>query len=157
MTGTRITLNVNGEDHDVFVDHRDTLLGVLRDKLHLTGTKEACGTGECGSCTVIVDGKAILSCLVLAVSAQRKRITTIEGLRVDGQFSTVQAAFIRHGAVQCGFCTPGMIMSATALLEENPKPSRAEIQRALEGNLCRCTGYNKIIEAIEDVRDGVGR
>lgn len=125
----------------------------MRNKLHLTGTKEGCGTGECGSCTVLLDGQPALSCLMLAVEAQGKKITTIEGIAINGQLSPLQQAFIDHGAVQCGFCTPGMILSATALLAGNPNPTRPEIQKALEGNLCRCTGYNKIVEAIESVRD----
>lgn len=130
---------------------RDTLLDVLREKLHLTGTKEACGTGECGACTVLIDGRAVLACLTLAIEAQGKEITTIEGIAENGTFSPLQKAFIDHGAIQCGFCTPGMILSATALLKENIAPTRREIQKALEGNLCRCTGYNKIIGAIESV------
>jgi carbon-monoxide dehydrogenase small subunit len=153
MRNKPITLNVNGEEHSLMVDHRDTLLHVLRDKLHLTGTKEACGTGECGACTVLIDGKALLSCLILAVEVQDKKITTIEGLAAGRRLTPLQKAFVEYGAVQCGFCSPGMILTATALLMENPLPSRKEIQKALEGNLCRCTGYNKIIEAIESVRD----
>jgi aerobic-type carbon monoxide dehydrogenase small subunit (CoxS/CutS family) len=131
---------------------RDTLLSVLRDTLDLTGTKEACGTGECGSCTVLIDGMAVLTCLTLAVEAEGKNIITIEGLSKNGTLNTLQEAFIAYGAVQCGFCTPGMLLSATALLSANPNPSRQDIQKALEGNICRCTGYNKIIEAIESVR-----
>ena len=148
-----ITLNVNEEEHELPVYDHETLLEVLRNKLHLTGTKEGCGTGECGSCTVLLDGQPALSCLMLAVEAQGKKITTIEGIAINGQLSPLQQAFIDHGAVQCGFCTPGMILSATALLAGNPNPTRPEIQKALEGNLCRCTGYNKIVEAIESVRD----
>jgi carbon-monoxide dehydrogenase small subunit len=148
-----ITLNVNGEERAVMVRPRDTLLWVLRDTLGLTGTKEACGTGECGSCTVLIDGMAVLACLTLAVEAEGKSIITIEGLSKNGTLNTLQEAFIAYGAVQCGFCTPGMLLSATALLSANPNPSRQDIQKALEGNICRCTGYNKIIEAIESVRD----
>jgi carbon-monoxide dehydrogenase small subunit len=147
-----ITLNVNGEERAVMVRPRDTLLSVLRDTLDLTGTKEACGTGECGSCTVLIDGMAVLTCLTLAVEAEGKNIITIEGLSKNGTLNTLQEAFIAYGAVQCGFCTPGMLLSATALLSANPNPSRQDIQKALEGNICRCTGYNKIIEAIESVR-----
>jgi carbon-monoxide dehydrogenase small subunit len=147
-----ITLNVNGEERAVMVRPRDTLLSVLRDTLDLTGTKEACGTGECGSCTVLIDGMAVLACLTLAVEAEGKNIITIEGLSKNGTLNTLQEAFIAYGAVQCGFCTPGMLLSATALLSANPNPSRQDIQKALEGNICRCTGYNKIIEAIESVR-----
>jgi len=152
--GTRrlIHLLVNGEEHAVMVEDRDTLLDVLRDKLFLTGTKEGCGTGECGACTVLVDGRPVLACLMLAINAPGKKITTIEGLAVGGKLSPLQQAFVDHGAVQCGFCSPGMILSAAALLRRRPSPTRQEIQKALEGNLCRCTGYNKIIEAIEHVR-----
>jgi len=146
-----ITLHINNEDYEVTVEDRDTLLDVLREKLHLTGAKEACGTGECGACTVLVDDRAVLACLTLAIEAEGKAITTIEGLAPQGILSPLQQAFIEHGAIQCGFCTPGMILSATALLKANPAPSRQEIQKALEGNLCRCTGYNKIVEAIESV------
>jgi carbon-monoxide dehydrogenase small subunit len=137
----------------VIVDERSTLLEVLRDKLLLSGTKEACGTGECGACTVLVDNKAVLSCLTLAIEAEGKNITTIEGLARDGKLTTLQQAFIDNGAIQCGFCSPGMILSATALLLEISFPTRIQIQKALEGNLCRCTGYNKIVEAIENARD----
>jgi aerobic carbon-monoxide dehydrogenase small subunit len=147
-----ITLDVNNAEYDIIIEPRDTLLEVLRQKLFLTGAKEACGTGECGSCTVLVDGKAVLACLTLAIEAKGKKITTIEGLSENGKLSPLQQAFIDHGAVQCGFCTPGMILSATALLNDNPSPAREEITKALEGNLCRCTGYNKIIEAIERVK-----
>jgi len=153
MEGMKITLKVNDEEHQVIVDERSTLLEVLRDKLLLSGTKEACGTGECGACTVLVDNKAVLSCLTLAIEAEGKSITTIEGLARDGKLTTLQQAFIDNGAIQCGFCSPGMILSATALLLETPFPTRIEIQKALEGNLCRCTGYNKIVEAIESVRN----
>lgn len=153
MEGIKITLRVNDEDHQVIIDERSTLLEVLRDKLLLSGAKEACSTGECGACTVLVDNKAVLSCLTLAIEAEGKSITTIEGLARNGNLTKLQQAFIDKGAIQCGFCTPGMILSATALLLETPFPNRIEIQKALEGNLCRCTGYNKIVEAIESARD----
>jgi aerobic carbon-monoxide dehydrogenase small subunit len=146
-----ITLSVNGDDYDVIVEPRDTLLEVLREKLSLTGTKEACGMGECGACTVLIDGKATLACLTLAIEAQGKTITTIEGLAENGKLTALQQAFLDHGAIQCGFCTPGMMLSATALLNENPAPDRSRIVKALEGNLCRCTGYNKIVEAVESL------
>ncbi len=153
MEGVKITLKVNDEEHQVIVDERSTLLEVLRDKLLLSGAKEACSTGECGACTVLVDNKAVLSCLTLAIEAEGKSITTIEGLARNGNLTKLQQAFIDKGAIQCGFCSPGMILSATALLLETPFPNRIEIQKALEGNLCRCTGYNKIVEAIESARD----
>ena len=153
MEGVKITLKVNDEEHQVIVDERSTLLEVLRDKLLLSGAKEACGTGECGACTVLVDNKAVLSCLTLAIEAEGKSITTIEGLARNGNLTKLQQAFIDKGAIQCGFCSPGMILSATALLLGTPFPNRIEIQKALEGNLCRCTGYNKIVEAIESARD----
>jgi carbon-monoxide dehydrogenase small subunit len=152
-TPRMIRLMVNGEEHAVMVEDRDTLLEVLRDKLFLTGTKEGCATGECGACTVLVDGKPVLACLMLAINAPGKKITTIEGLAVAGRLNRLQQAFVDHGAVQCGFCSPGMILSATALLARNPSPTRQQIQKTLEGNLCRCTGYNKIVEAIESVRE----
>ncbi len=144
-----IELYVNGESHELAVEPHATLLEILSETLGLTGTKEACGTGECGSCTVLVGGKPILSCLTLAVDCLEQEIVTIEGLADEGdQLTPLQRSFHDCGAIQCGFCTPGMIISATALLKEDPRPSEAEIKKALEGNLCRCTGYNKIIEAI---------
>ena len=143
-----IELSVNGEAYELAVEPQTTLLEVLRDHLGLTGTKEACGTGECGSCTVLIEGKPILSCLALAVDYPNKEITTIEGLSQGEKLTPVQQAFVDCGAVQCGFCTPGMILSASALLKKTPSPSEEEIRKALEGHLCRCTGYNKIVEAV---------
>ena len=143
-----IELSVNGEAYELAVEPQTTLLEVLRDYLGLTGTKEACGTGECGSCTVLIEGKPILSCLALAVDYPNKEIITIEGLSQGERLTPVQQAFVDCGAVQCGFCTPGMILSASALLKKNPSPSEEEIRKALEGHLCRCTGYNKIVEAV---------
>ncbi|UCE33445.1 MAG: (2Fe-2S)-binding protein [Deltaproteobacteria bacterium] len=143
-----IEFHVNGETYELAVEPQTTLLEVLRDHLGLTGTKEACGTGECGSCTVLIEGKPILSCLALAVDCPNKEITTIEGLSQGEKLTPVQQAFVDCGAVQCGFCTPGMILSASALLKENLSPSEDEIRKALEGHLCRCTGYNKIVEAV---------
>jgi carbon-monoxide dehydrogenase small subunit len=143
-----IEFYVNGDTYELAVEPQTTLLEVLRDHLGLTGTKEACGTGECGSCTVLIEGKPILSCLALAVDYPNKEIVTIEGLSQGEKLTPVQQAFVDCGAVQCGFCTPGMILSTSALLKENPSPSEEEIRKALEGHLCRCTGYNKIIEAI---------
>ena len=136
---------------ELYVDANRTMLNVLRDELCYTGTKEGCGAGECGACTVIVDGLPINACLVLAPEMDGMHITTVEGLSKDGELSPLQKAFVEHAALQCGFCTPGFIMSGTALLMENPQPSREEIVRAISGNLCRCTGYARIIEAIEDV------
>ena len=128
-----------------------TLLRFLRDELHLTGTKEGCGEGDCGACTVLVDGQSVNSCLYLAVLADGKEILTIEGLEKNGQMHEIQEAFIRHGAIQCGFCSPGMIMSVKNLLDNNPKPTEDEIRRGMSGNLCRCTGYQQMVDAIKDV------
>ncbi len=143
-----IELSVNGETYELAVEPQATLLEVLRNDLGLTGTKEACGTGECGSCTVLIDGRPVLSCLTLALDCTGQDIVTIEGLAEGERMSPVQQAFQDCGAIQCGFCTPGMVLSATALLEENSRPTEEEIRKALEGHLCRCTGYNKIIEAV---------
>lgn len=142
----RFTVNGRKVDREVTADSR--LLDLLRDDLHLTGTKEGCGEGECGACTVLIDGKAVNSCLVLAPQADGKDILTVEGLAKGNELHPIQQAFVEKGAVQCGFCTPGFIMSTYALLKESPNPSNEEILTALEGNLCRCTGYTKIIEAV---------
>jgi carbon-monoxide dehydrogenase small subunit len=144
-----ITLKVNGESYEVRVKPSETLLEVLRDKLGLTGTKEGCDTGKCGACTVLIEGKAVRSCLTLAVAARDKEITTIEGLARGQELHPIQQAFVDYGALQCGFCTPGMIMISKAFLEENPEPTEQEIRKALVGNICRCTGYVKIVEAIQ--------
>jgi carbon-monoxide dehydrogenase small subunit len=143
------TLTVNGRDYEVILEPHMLLVDVLRDSLGLAGTKYACGTGDCGACTVLIDGKPSLSCLTLAVTAKGKSILTIEGLAEGGQLHPIQQAFVDKGAVQCGFCTPGMILSTKALLDENPDPTADEIKHALGGNLCRCTGYVKIVEAVE--------
>ena len=149
MAQKKIKLNVNGRGVAVMVKPTETLVDVLRDKLDLTGTKKACGLGDCGACTVLMDGKAVNSCLILAMDAQGHEITTIEGLdKKDGTLHPLQEAFLENGAVQCGFCTPGMVLSAKALLDENPSPTEEEIRRALAGNLCRCTGYAKIVQAV---------
>jgi carbon-monoxide dehydrogenase small subunit len=145
---TLINLQVNGEIFEVAVEPNTTLLEVLRGTLGLTGAKEACGVGECGACTVILDGKAVYSCLLLAMDTIGKNVITIEGLSKKGQLDPVQEAFVKHGAFQCGFCTPGMILSAKALLEQNPNPSEHQVRMSLAGNLCRCTGYSKIVAAI---------
>jgi len=148
---TKIELIVNGKIYAVEVEPTMTLLDLIRDKLELTGTKEGCGEGDCGACTVIMDGKAVNSCLVLAINAHGSEIVTIEGLGKGKELDPLQDAFIKHGAIQCGFCTPGMILTAKALLESNPNPSDGEIKLAISGNLCRCTGYVQIIEAVKDV------
>lgn len=146
-----ITVKVNGNEYRENVPANMTLLQFLKGRLLLTGTKDGCGIGECGACTVIMDGKTVTSCLVLAVEADGAEIRTIEGEAGDGQLTGLQEAFIEYGGTQCGFCTPGMIMSAQYLLERNPNPSREEIAEAIAGNLCRCTGYEPIIEAVEAV------
>ena len=146
-----IILNVNGDDHEVAVATNHTLLDVLRDQLHLTGTKRGCGTGTCGVCTVIMDGKAVLSCLLLAVECQGNTITTIEGIGTSEDLHPVQKSFIEYGAIQCGYCSPGIIMTAKALLDEIPAPSDDEIKEALAGTFCRCTGHIKIMEAVKKV------
>jgi len=154
-----ITLLVNSREYMLSVESDALLIDVLRDQLCLTGTKKGCGTGDCGTCTIIMDGKAVTSCLMLAVAAQGKSITTIEGLEQEGRLHPIQDAFIQHGAIQCGFCTPGMILTAKTILDENPDPSEAEIRFGIAGNLCRCTGYTKIVEAImaaaKDINGGV--
>jgi len=144
-----ITLVVNGDPYEVLAKPSDTLLYVLREKLGFTGAKHGCDTGKCGSCTILIDGKPIRSCLTLAISARDREITTIEGIAEGEELHPLQQAFIEHGALQCGFCTPGMIMFTKSFLEENPEPQEEEIRKALSGNICRCTGYVKIIEAIQ--------
>jgi len=144
-----IRLIANGETYEVMVKPSETLQDVLRDKLGLTGTKEGCDTGKCGACTVLIDGQAIRSCLTLAVSARDRKITTIEGLAEGDKLHPLQQAFIEYGAIQCGFCTPGMILTAKAFLDENPTPTEEEVKEAIAGNICRCTGYSSIIEAIQ--------
>lgn len=144
----RISFHVNGKAYELNVEPDCRLIDILREELGLTGTKESCGEGECGSCTVIVGGKAVCSCLVLAPQIRGKAIYTVESLEKDGQLSELQRAFIRNGAVQCGYCTPGMLMSAKALLMNNPKPTEEEIRIAISGNLCRCTGYSQIVKAV---------
>ena len=143
-----ITLKVNGVTYPVEVEPRQRLLDVVRYHLDLTGPKEGCGTGDCGACTMLLDGKPVTSCLVLAVSAAGREITTVEGLARPGELSELQRAFVEKTALQCGICIPGFLVNATALLRENPSPTEAEIRQALQGNLCRCTGYVKIVEAV---------
>lgn len=153
-----VTLNVNEEEYDIAIAPNKTLLDVLRNDLELTGTKESCGEGACGSCTVLVNGLPIRSCLTLAAEVQGAKILTIEGLATEaGGLDRLQQAFIDHGAVQCGFCTNGMLLSAKALLNHNPNPTEAEVREGISGNICRCTGYQKMVEAILDVSvDGGG-
>ncbi len=144
-----IQIAVNGDSHTLAVAPHWTLVEVLREHLRLTGTKQGCGTGDCGACTVLLDGRSINSCLTLAVEADGREITTIEGIAPSGdELHPIQDAFIAHGATQCGFCTPGMVMSSVQLLASNPRPDERQIRHALGGNLCRCTGYTKIVEAI---------
>lgn len=144
-----IKMNVNGQKYEMAVEPSQTLVGVLRNKLGLTGTKVGCEMGDCGTCTVIMDGKAVNACLVLAVQADGREILTIEGLARDEELHPLQESFVMEGAIQCGFCTPGMIMSAKALLNENPDPNEAQIREGISGVLCRCTGYSKIVQAIK--------
>ena len=144
---------LNGEACHTEIPEDATLLKVLRDILHLTGTKEGCGEGDCGACTVLVDGRSVNSCLFPAVQAEGCQVMTIEGVEAHPELARIQKAFVDYGAVQCGFCSPGMIMSTVALLQKYPKPTEEEIRRGLSGNICRCTGYKKIIEAIEAARD----
>jgi len=146
---TQIEVTVNGTRHEAEVEPRQLLVYLLRDQLRLTGTNVGCDTSSCGSCTVLLDGESVKSCTLLAVQANGHEVTTIEGLaEADGTFHPVQQAFHEHHALQCGFCTPGMVMAAVSYLEENPKPTEAEVRLALEGNLCRCTGYHNIVKAI---------
>ena len=152
----KIDFKLNGRDYSLEVRDDMRLLDFLREELKLTGTKEGCGEGECGACTVIIDGKAVNSCLVLTAQCDGAEIVTVEGLTGDGEMHALQRAFIEHGAVQCGFCTPGMLMSAKALLDADPHPDRHKIRQAIAGNLCRCTGYEQIVQAIESVARQAG-
>ena len=147
-----INLEVNGKDYALEVEEDMRLLDLLREKLGLLGVKEGCSEGECGACTVIMDGKVVNSCLIMAFQAEGSSIVTIEGLEKEGEIHPIQKAFIEVGAVQCGYCTPGMILSAKALLDKNPNPTEQEIREGISGNLCRCTGYNKIIQAVEKAK-----
>jgi carbon-monoxide dehydrogenase small subunit len=148
MKQEEITLKVNGTDYRLNIEPRRTLLEVLRENLGLTGTKKSCNEGNCGACTVLMDRRPVASCLVLAIDAQEKEILTIEGLSEGEKLHPIQEAFLKHGAIQCGFCTPGMVMSAKAFLDENPEPTMTEIRKAISGNLCRCTGYQHIVDSI---------
>jgi len=149
-----LDLTVNGEPVKVRVSPVATLLDILRNDLELTGTKYGCGEGECGACSVLLDGKLVNSCLVPALECEGSEVVTIEGLGANGKVHPIQKAFVDHGAIQCGFCTPGMIMATYALLEANPSPTEEEVKRGLEGNLCRCTGYRKIIDAVLSLAKG---
>jgi carbon-monoxide dehydrogenase small subunit len=149
-----LTLTVNGEERTLSVHPFARLLDVLREDLQLTGTKEGCGEGECGACTVLVDGRLVNSCLVPVVQVQGAEVVTVEGLAQGGELSPVQAAFVAHNGAQCGFCTPGMLMAATDLLNRHPSPTDLEIRDGLAGNLCRCTGYAKILDAVHEAADG---
>jgi len=145
----KIRFKLNGREVEAEVEPNTLLLNLLRERFHLTGAKYGCGIGECGACTVLLDGEPILSCLTLAVEVDGREVTTIEGLAEDGKLHPLQRAFLEEGAVQCGFCTPGMILTAKALLDENPNPSEEEIREYLKGNLCRCTGYVNIVKAVK--------
>ena len=149
----KISMVVNGKPYSLEVDIRESLLEVLRNRLHLTGVKQGCSVGECGACTVLIDGLPVNSCIYLAVWADGRKITTIEGVSKDGELSKVQQAFVDEGAVQCGFCTPGLVLTATALTESGRKYSDEEIKREISGHLCRCTGYNKIFNAVKRALD----
>ncbi len=153
----RIQLKVNGKDYDLEVKPSATLLETLREDLGLTGTKEGCGVGECGACTVILEGEAVNACLVLTAEITGKSVLTIEGLAEGGKLHPIQQAFVEVGGMQCGFCTPGMILSAKVLLDQNPNPTDEEIRKGLEGNFCRCTGYTKIIESVKAAAGEIGR
>jgi carbon-monoxide dehydrogenase small subunit len=148
MTKQLISLTVNGQPYEVAVEPRWTLLEMVREELQLTGSKEGCGTGDCGACSMIVDGRLVTPCLMLAVQADGRQVVTVEGLGMNGDLHPVQQAFIDAGGVQCGFCTPGMIMAAKSLLDQNPSPTLEQVREGLAGNLCRCTGYAKIYEAV---------
>ena len=146
---TLVEATINGEAVEFLCEPRQSLLETLRDVLELTGSKEGCLTGDCGACTVLVDGRAVCSCLMLGVEAQGKKISTVEGLAVNGALNSVQTKFLEHASLQCGICTPGILISAKALLDKNPKPSRTEIAQALDGNICRCGSHNRIMRAVE--------
>ena len=149
-----LKLKVNGQEYEVYLNPKTLLVEVIRDHIGLTGTKRGCETVSCGACTVMVDGMAVKSCAVLAVQVEGRNVTTAEGLEKNGKLAPIQKAFLDHGAYQCGFCTPGMLMSCEAFLEENPAPTKEEIREGIEGNICRCTGYNSIVRAVEAVAKG---
>lgn len=151
MSRHTITLTVNGDMHELVVDPRDTLLDALREKLELRGTHLGCDSGDCGACTVLLDNEPVPSCLVLAIDADGRQVVTVEGVLQNGEPHPVQKAIVAHGGIQCGYCTPGIVVSSVALLNHHPHPTEGEVREAIAGNLCRCTGYQKIVEAIMDV------
>ncbi|MCT4632843.1 MAG: (2Fe-2S)-binding protein [Firmicutes bacterium] len=153
MEKIKVSFRLNYEDVSILTDPNRRVLDLLREDFKLTSVKEGCSEGECGACTVIVDGKAVTSCIMLAPQIDGSEVITLEGLSKNGELDIVQESFVEAGAVQCGFCTPGMVLSAKALLMENPNPSKEEIKTAVSGNLCRCTGYKKIVDAVEIARD----
>ena len=155
MAKTHISFTLNGDPQEVLVEPDWTLLRTIRDGLQMTGTKEGCSNGNCGACSVIVDGRVVNSCLVLAAEASGREITTVEGIADQDGLSPLQQAFVKNGALQCGFCTPGFIVSATTLLQRNPAPSDEEIRLGLAGNLCRCTGYDKIVRAVREAAETI--
>lgn len=156
MTRLAVHLQINGSPWDLDVEPTETLLDVLRDRLGLTGTNRGCNQGDCGCCTILLDGKAVNSCLVLAADADGTEATTIEGLASPERLHPVQQAFVDHGAIQCGYCTPGMVMTAVAFLAENTDPTASQVRKAMEANLCRCTGYEKIVEAVMSAARAIG-
>jgi aerobic carbon-monoxide dehydrogenase small subunit len=151
----KISFMLNGKEIHIDVPPDRRVLDILRENLHLTGTKEGCGTGECGACAILVDGQSRLSCLMLAAQLENRSVVTIEGIASDDELHPIQEAFVEQGAVQCGFCTPGMVISAVDLLQRNPSPTRSEIREGLSGNLCRCTGYQKIVDAVQKASDKI--
>ena len=153
MSNIHVTANVNGDDVEFLCDPRETLLDVLRDRLNLTGTKEGCGTGDCGACTVTIEDRLVCSCLMLGVEASGKSIETIEGMAKGDKLHPLQKKFVEHAALQCGICTPGILVAAKNLLEKNPDPNEEQVRYWLAGNLCRCTGYDKIIRAVLDAAE----
>ena len=154
MDKQRLTLKVNGQEYELYINPKTLLVEALRDHIGLTGTKRGCETVSCGACTVMIDDMAVKSCSVLAVQVEGRHVTTVEGLEKNGKLAPIQKAFLDQGSYQCGFCTPGMLMSCEAFLKENPTPMRQEIKEGIEGNICRCTGYNSIVRAVEAVVDG---
>jgi aerobic carbon-monoxide dehydrogenase small subunit len=154
MEKRRLKLTVNGQEHELYINPKTLLVEVIRDHIGLTGTKRACETVSCGACTVLIDDMAVKSCSLLAVQAEGRRVRTAEGLEANGKLAPIQKAFLDRGAYQCGFCTPGMLMSCEAFLKENPTPTKEEIREGIEGNICRCTGYNSIVRAVEAVAKG---